>query len=178
MVAAGDRDPMTTILFCLLAVAALATALVVVGHRNPAVSVFFLIVHLCLLAGIFLLLDNPFVATIQVILYAGAIMVLFLFVVMLLNPAAEGLRENSGMRRWFTIGLLAVFLTLTLVAVRSFGGWDDAGALAEAAGDPVAIARSLFTDYLIPFEAASMMLLAALIGVVTLSHRGDRGEES
>lgn len=157
------------VLFYLAAAVALASAVVVVAQRNPVYSAFSLIVTLCSLSAIYGLLGSPFIAILQVVVYAGAIMVLFLFVLMLLNVRPE-VRPAGGSPRIKLIGIaLGVLLALQVgyvVAQARLGlatGFD-------ASTRPVA--RLLFTpQYVYVFEATSVLILAALVGAVALARK-------
>jgi len=161
-------ETLSLILFFCLAAAALASGILVVAHRNPVASVFSLVVNAVCVAGIFLLLGDAFLAAIQVIVYAGAILVLFLFVVMLLDVRRDELFGAGGRIRK---GLLALFLvalgvaigTGTVSAIR-----PDAAGAETTAGLP-AFSDLLFQRYLLPFEVVSMLLLAAMLAVVVLT---------
>ncbi len=144
-------------------------------HRNPIYSALFLIVTLFALAGHFVLLNAPFIAAVHIIVYAGAIMVLFLFVIMLLDLQSAPLREKRG-RIFQVMGLLlAVLLLVELgLILKSGAAVSIAEASTEAGtrvGDTESIGRLLFTKYLFPFEVASVLLLSAIIGSVILAKR-------
>ena len=158
---------MTAILFYVMAAVCVASALVVIAQRNPIYSAFGLIVTLCGLAAIFGLLGSPFIAALQVVVYAGAIMVLFLFVLMLLGVKPED-RGSSGMLK-----AVAVALVLAL-------GLQMGAVLLGAARPPAAsfdastraVAHVLFSaPYLYVFEATSILILAALVGSIVLARR-------
>jgi NADH-quinone oxidoreductase subunit J len=162
--------------YCFGAVAVVAS-LLVIAQRNPIYSVLLLIASFGALSGLYVLLDAPFVAVIQIIVYAGAIMVLFLFVVMLLNAPHE---DTDSDRRVHPLlhptamrlgGLLAVALVLELVwALTKNGG--EAGAFPGAAVSSVReIGRTLFADYAFPFEVTSVLILVAMVGAVVLARR-------
>jgi NADH-quinone oxidoreductase subunit J len=129
-----------------------------------------LALHLCSIAVFFVLLQAPFAAVIQVILYAGAIMVLFLFVVMLLDPAGEGRAGRSG-RVQTGAALLGCGALLAVVVPAISHVGNTAPPVPETFGGVEAFGRLLFTDYLFPFEAASILLLAAMIGALYLAKR-------
>jgi NADH-quinone oxidoreductase subunit J len=166
---------METLLFWLLAVIALIAAASMIVQRNPVHSALFLIITLLSLAGLFLLLKAHFLAVIQVIVYAGAIMVLFLFVIMLLDirrieaaPSRIRLQKSLGL----LLGLL--FLVETLLVLRS-GVISDMAAAATPPppdfGTAVALGRALFASYFFPLQLAAVLLFIALIGAVVLSKR-------
>jgi len=164
--------------------AILASALVI-GQRNPMYSVMMLIASFGALAGLYIQLDAPFVAVAQIIIYAGAIMVLFLFVVMLLNAPQEDAAEwdrthplrQPGIMRFG--GMLAVLLVLQLTwALLRVNGIDvpvGAEGDSEALGSVRTLGRILFTEYVFAFEATSILILVAMVGAVLLARReGDR----
>jgi NADH-quinone oxidoreductase subunit J len=158
---------MTTILFYVFAAVAVAAALVVFGQRNPIYSAFGLIVALCALSAIFGLLGSPFIAALQVIVYAGAIMVLFIFVLMLLGVKPED-RKSGGTLKAVAVALLAA-LALQMGAVLLGAARPPAPAFDASAR---AMARVLFSaPYLYVFEATSILILAALVGSIVLARR-------
>jgi len=168
----------TLIVFWAFAVLAMGSALLCITMRNPVSSALWLVVTLFALAGLFVLLDAQFIAVLQVLVYAGAIMVLFLFVIMLLNI---GRATRSDIKGAWGLGvgvLLAGLMMVQLLALR-FGAPPPqltlpAGAMARAAAEQgmvAAVARPLFSTYLVPFEITSILLLAALVGAVVLAKR-------
>jgi NADH-quinone oxidoreductase subunit J len=164
------------ILFVILASAAVVTAVLVILQRNPMVSAIFLILTLFCLAGIYLLLNAPFLAAIQLLVYAGAIMVLFLFVIMLLNLEKEQkIITRHRLQKIFGVflGLVllvqigSVFHSIFLTGEKGFFPPDKVAAL----GNTEVVARLLFTDFLLPFEITSVLLLVAIIGAIILAKR-------
>jgi len=153
------------------AIIAVMTALVVITHRNPVVCAVSLVVHLCSVAVFFLLLDAAFLFAVQVILYAGAIMVLFLFVVMLLDPLGEGVAGRAG-KVQLTGGVVGAALLLAAVA-RALPAITEPAekALPEGYGGVWAMGKLLFTTYLLPFEIASILLLVAMIGAMYMGRK-------
>ena len=168
---------MQTILFFIFAVIALSAAIAMVMHRNPVYSAIFLIVTLFAFAGFFVLLNAPFVAAVHIIVYAGAIMVLFLFVIMLLNLKKDPVRERLKLtRRTLAVVLVALFLTeigALIVATYQLSLENSArvGLGQNFVGGTSVIGRSLFTTYLLPFEIASVLLLVGMVGAVILAKR-------
>jgi NADH-quinone oxidoreductase subunit J len=163
---------MDVTLFYLTATVAVMTAAVVVLHRNPVVESIALALHLCSIAFLFVLLAAPFAAVIQIILYAGAIMVLFLFVVMLLDPGGEGKAGRVGrIQLYATIAGALALLAALLPVLLGMGTAGDAETLPAGFGGVEAFGKLLFTDYLFPFEAASILLLAAMIGALYMAKR-------
>jgi len=166
--------------FYVFAAIAVVASLLVIAQRNPIYSVLLLIASFGALSGLYVLLDAPFVAVIQIIVYAGAIMVLFLFVVMLLNAPHEDtdydervhpLLRPGPMRLGAVLAAaLAVELWWALTRTGDSGRFP-AGAVASVR----AIGRSLFTDYAFPFEVTSILILVAMVGAVLLARREGRG---
>ena len=164
---------LTVILFILLGIIAIASAIVTIASKNPVVSAMALVVHFFMLAGLYLTLQAQFVAIIQILVYAGAIMVLVLFVIMLLNLGdEEQLKEKFNFRK-----ILAVFVAaaLALVILTVFLTQPVVNNILPAAaaevGTAQAIGSNLFSNYLLPFEAVSLLLLAAIVGAVILAKR-------
>jgi NADH-quinone oxidoreductase subunit J len=165
-------------LFYVLAALALVFALGVVRARMPLFSVLSLLGSFFCLSGIYLLLGFPFLAATQLLVYAGAVMVLFLFVIMLLNLGDEAeLERHAGLslsgRRLFVGGAAAALLGLVgLIAAESAPAFAaDAPPPAKALDDLDTLARLLFSRYMLPFEAASLLLLATMVGVIVLAKR-------
>jgi NADH-quinone oxidoreductase subunit J len=171
------------LLFYVLAGAAVVMSLLVVGQRNPMHSVMLLIGSFGALAGLYILLDSPFAAVIQIIIYAGAILVLFLFVVMLLNAPSEDALAHGvsaparhGPRRWGAV--LAVVMAAELVwAVWAAHrlGWaaeiDRGDQITGAVSSVRHIGQVLFTEYGFAFEVTSVLIIVAMIGAVVLAKR-------
>ena len=166
------------IFFYVFGALAVAASLLVIGQRNPVYSVLLLIASFAALAGLYVLLDAPFTAVAQIIVYAGAIMVLFLFVVMLLNVPREDAAEydrshplnRPGARRLGAV--LALALVAELVWALSYVLGRGPAVSDTAAGTVSSvreIGRVLFTDYAFPFEATSILILVALVGSIVLA---------
>ena len=168
---------MDAILFWVLAAGAVIASALVVGQRNPMYSVLLLIASFGALSGLYVLLGSPFVAVIQIIIYAGAIMVLFLFVVMLLNVPTEEMPTGrqgrfiggAGPRRFGAV--LSAFLALQLFwALRALGGQPMPGK--ETPSTTVAaIGERLFREHAFAFEATSVLILVAMVGAVILARK-------
>lgn len=166
------------LLFAGFAGLAIVSAAACVTRRNPVASALWLVVTLFSLAALFVLLDAQFLAVLQVLVYAGAIMVLFLFVIMLLNLGRAGPSDLKGPVGLGLGVLLAGLLLVQLLVLRQGGSLPALGAAAGAppraaagAGIVPAIAQPLFTVYLVPFELTSLLLLAAIVGAVVLAKR-------
>ncbi len=172
---------MADLLFYIFAAVAVGGAFGVVMGRSPIASLMFMVASLASIAGIFVLLEAHFLAAIQIMVYAGAIMVLFLFVIMLLNLGHDYQRDIRGgiaMIFGFAIagglgGLLARQLGGGSGGLESGLGAADAidAALLEY-GAVGAIARPLFTDYVVPFELTGILLLVAIVGAIVLAKKG------
>ncbi len=165
------------ILFYFFAGLAIGMAALVIFQTNPVASALSLVFALFALSGLYVLLDAPFVAVLQVLVYAGAIMVLFVFVIMLLKLRPEDLKDDKV--TWGKSGVVlmgvafAFFLIKHIVAVPA----EPFKEVAATFGDPKSVGYLLFTKFLIPFELTSFLLLIAMIGVVILARRGEVDSE-
>lgn len=165
--------------FLVLAGVAVLAALGVIFNRNAVYSALSLLVNFAVLAVLFLMLNAQFIALVQVMVYAGAIVVLFLFVVMLLG--AGGAMQVGSWFNWrtaFVVAIALVLLTLTGTAVfegtiSGAIGTDTPEQIAQV-GQTQAVGMALFTDYLLPFELASVLLLVGMLGAVVLGQRWGR----
>ena len=172
--------PETFAFYAFAAVAVVASALVI-GQRNPMYSVMLLIASFGALSGLYILLDAPFVAIAQIIIYAGAIMVLFLFVVMLLNAPREDGAEwdrthplrQGGVTRWGTLlaGLLIVQLALALGKMNELSAPVGSRTDATTVSSVTELGRSIFTRHTFAFEATSILILVAMVGAALLARR-------
>lgn len=165
-----------TAFFIVLAAVTVITAILVIVQRNPVASAIYLIITFFCLAGIYLLLQAPFIAVIQVLVYAGAIMVLFLFVIMLLNLEKEK-KPITRHRLSKALGILLGVVLLAQIGILFqsvlLGGAPGKFPPEKVAvlGNTEVIARLLFTDFLLPFEITSVLLLVAIIGAIVLAKR-------
>jgi NADH-quinone oxidoreductase subunit J len=166
---------MDRLLFYLFGFVTLVGAIGVLLNRRVFYSALSLIVCLSALSGVYMVLESPFIAAVQVIVYAGAIMVLFLFVIMLLDPFAVGTLKDKKRSLIYlgpvvAVSALAMLYPLlrTYTPDRAVRGVQDTGA---AFGTVKTIGESLFRDYLLPFEVTSVLILVAIIGVVVLAKR-------
>ncbi|MFQ6046636.1 MAG: NADH-quinone oxidoreductase subunit J [Gemmatimonadales bacterium] len=170
---------MTEAIFWLFAADAIASAFLCITRRSPVASALWLVNTLFAVAAMFVLLEAHFIAAMQVLVYAGAIMVLFLFVIMLLNLGRESRTDMVGWAgRAVVIAVGALLVVELWVVTRVMpdeglrlpaGGMADLPA--EMGGAVGAISEPLFRDFLVPFEVTSVLLLAAIVGAVVLAKR-------
>ena len=168
---------MDVIAFYAFALIAIVSSLLVVGQRNPMYSVMLLITSFGALAGLYVLLDAPFTAVTQIIIYAGAIMVLFLFVVMLLNVP----REDQGPTALTLVGptgrrigaVLALVFGIEIVWALSKVGlsWFGQDPAAQSVSSVARIGNALFREHVFAFEATSILILVAMVGAVVLARK-------
>jgi NADH-quinone oxidoreductase subunit J len=167
------------VLFYVLAALAVAGAALVVVQRNPIYSVMAIIASFFGLSGLYVLLDAPFVAVVQIIIYAGAIMVLFLFVVMLLNVPREDAAEWDRSHPLYRPGavrfgaLMAVLLAFELgwALSRTAGMNVGVGDARPATPSVADLGHTLFTKYTLAFEVTSILIIAAMVGAVVLARK-------
>ena len=162
---------MDAILFYILAFLAVAGGLLMVSLKNPLSGAFALILSLCSLAGLFAMLHAEFVFILQVLVYGGAIMVLIIFTIMLLNLKKEEVEEAP-------VGWMRVLLTAVLCAVAAFGTIQIfagvhpvAVEVAPEFGNMETVGRAMLSDFVYPFEVISLILLVAIVGVVLLAKK-------
>jgi NADH-quinone oxidoreductase subunit J len=158
------------ILFYIFAAFVLICGVLVLLSRNPVNSAMFLVLTIASLAGLFVLLHAYFLAAIQILVYAGAVMVLFLFVIMLLDLKAEERRKIN--KFGYVTGSISV-VTFVAIFIRSLVATRPGAGLSAASGvgDTVTLGKMLFTQYLLPFEVVSVLLLVAMVGVILLSKK-------
>jgi len=161
----------STLIFFLLAGLLILSSLCVVFLRHVVHCAMALVVALFIIAIFFVTLHAPMVGILQVMVYAGAIMVLFLFVIMFLNPTS--LERVRGVW-WGLATALALLLAALLVPLFSSESTGDPVAATELFGSPEVLAKSLFNDFVLPFEIASVLLLVAIVGSVVLAKRERR----
>lgn len=160
------------ILFLILAAVAIASGLGLLFSRNAVYAALFLILNFAAVAAFYLLLNAPFIALAQVTVYAGAIMVLFLFVIMLLGAEQVG-RVRAV--RWLrplalTLGVVLLVET-TYIVFTQLAAFPAAQAPAAPFGSPLNVGEVLFNSYVLPFEVTSVLLLVAMVGVVVLTKK-------
>ena len=166
---------MAAVFFFIAAIGAVGGAVGTVALRNPFHSVLSLVTHLIFLAMLFLLLRAEFVAAAQVIVYAGAVMVLYVFVVGYVGGMDAGLAGKSGpvLRGLSVVFALALFVELAIALIGTgVAGLDTKGApYHRPFGEPTEVGKLFLTDYLVAFEVASLLLLVAAVGAVILARR-------
>jgi NADH-quinone oxidoreductase subunit J len=161
------------IVFFVLALVAVATALGMLFSKNAVYAAIFLVLNFATVAVFFLTLGGSFIAVTQVAVYAGAIMVLFLFVIMLLG--AEKLGQSATLKWQMPLAiLLAIILAFQTgyVLFTQAGAFENAATLPDGFGSPKAIGTLLYSQYLLPFEVTSILLLVAMIGAIVLTRQG------
>jgi NADH-quinone oxidoreductase subunit J len=162
---------MDVILFLIFALIAVVCAINVVVQTHPISSALSLVGVMGSLAVLYLLLGAEFIAAAQVIVYAGAIMVLFVFVIMLLNAGSETKKGRSYMVQLTGVPLLIAFLGLTAWFVQRMYGAEGVVFGGFQGGGPAQIGKALFTTYLLPFEITSILILIAIVGAVVLARK-------
>lgn len=161
---------MIEVLFYIAALVALSATVLALTRSNATHALIYLIVSLLAVAVIFFLMGATFAAALEVLIYAGAIMVLFIFVIMMLNLGETGEaleRQGLGSRNWLVPGIMAALLFVELLIALQQAPTDSAG----TAVTPKAVGISLFGPYVLAVEIASMLLLAGLVGAYHLGRR-------
>ena len=158
-----------------LALVAVVTAVMMIASRNTVYSALYLVLNLSAIAVFYLLLQAPFIAMVQVTVYAGAIMVLFLFVIMLLGVERVETTPSLPYQGPIAISLGFVLIILFIYALLVLPGTSQAiGQIAGGFGSPEEIGALLFDEYLVPFEVTSLLLLIARVGAILLTGRRKR----
>ena len=163
---------MGTVIFYILAAIALASAIMVVTRKNAVTSAVYLIVAMCCIAGLFVQLGSIFIGVLQIIVYAGAIIVLFLFVIMMFNLKYDEFGFDSRVFQRIFAAVLGLVLVLQLVLAISKYPSKPGRPIDMSIGDVESIAHRLFYDYLYAFEITGVLLLAAIIGAVVIARKG------
>jgi NADH-quinone oxidoreductase subunit J len=164
----------TEILFWVLSALALGAAIFMVTSKNPVYSVLWLIVVFFAISGHYILLNAQFLAIVNIIVYAGAIMVLFLFVIMLMNLNADNEPQKN---KWLKLAGAVAGGCLLLVFVAALRQTESLSTQVVSMEGPTGLIRRLgmvlFTDYVLPFEIASVLFLSAMVGAVVIGKKGD-----
>jgi NADH-quinone oxidoreductase subunit J len=161
----------TDVLFYVFAALTLLCGILVIANpfsRNPVTSAMFLVLTIISMAGLFVLLHAFFLAAVQILVYAGAVMVLFLFVIMLLDLKEEQRRRIKFFG--FIAGIIAVG-GIVAAFVKSLAAVKGTSDNPKLEGDTLALGKLLFTQYTLPFEVVSILLLVAMVGVILLSKK-------
>lgn len=169
-----------TVLFWILGVLAIAGAVGTISARNPVSSAMSLVFHFFMLAGLYLTLQAEFLAVLQVLVYAGAIMVLVIFVIMLLNLGnEEKLKEGSNIRKLagYTLGSLLLVALFVMIITSGSENMQSLPTAAVKAGSVEQLGKTLLQDYLFHFEAITLLLLVAVVGALILARRKQTNEK-
>ncbi len=164
---------MAHFLFFLLAIICIASVLGMIASKDQAYNALFLIVAFVCMGGLFGLLEAPFIAVVQIIIYAGAIMILFIFVVMMVNLKKGVGPEKKKWTMYFAV-VIAVVLIVELVLTVKGTLEPVSSAALEKLGSPTDLGRLLFTKYLYPFEITSILIISALVGAIVLVKKRDK----
>jgi NADH-quinone oxidoreductase subunit J len=157
-------------LFWFFSIAMLVCGVLVIVNRNPVSSALFLVLLFCFMAGLFALLEAFFIAAIQILVYAGAVMVLFLFVVMLLDIRASARRRLAWLGAVGGLVVAGAFVWELRIILNKPIALAQAGT-ADVSGGLDSVVKPLFQHYLLPFEVTALLLLVAMVGVVLLSKK-------
>ncbi len=162
---------MELLIFALAAFTSVASCILVIFQKDPVRAALFLVMAFFSQAILFVLLSGLFIAALQIIIYAGAIMILFLFIIMLLNLRRDEFGRDQHPFQRIVAFVFAGILAIELVLVASRGTGEAACDLPPDFGSVESIGELLFTKYLLPFEATSMLLMAAILGAVVLAKK-------
>jgi NADH-quinone oxidoreductase subunit J len=166
---------METLIFIILAVIATGSAVSILVQRHPIYSALSLILTFIALAGIYIQMHAEFIAVMQIVIYTGAIMVLFVFVIMLLN-VREGSVTTPSLRliKYFGLPLsILLMVQISLIVFKAYSGYEISlsPSAPNLAGNTAAIGKELYTRYLLPFEVTSILLLVAIIGAIVMAKK-------
>jgi NADH-quinone oxidoreductase subunit J len=159
-------------LFFLLSALCVGSVLGMIISKNQAYNALFLIVAFASLGGLFGLLEAPFIAVVQIIIYAGAIMILFIFVIMMVNVRKGFPPERKKWTLFLSLGLAVVLVIELIIAVK--GAFFLPVSTETLKAGPVNLGRTLFTEYLYPFEITSILIIAALVGAIVLVKKKEK----
>lgn len=163
---------MEQLFFLLFAILAVGSAIAVVSLRNPVHSVISLMICFLQMAAIFVMLRSPFLAVVQVFVYVGAVLVLFLFVIMMLDIRKAGMeRFVSGGHFWVIVLLGVLIIEMVLIVSRSRLASITVASVTRLDGSVKEVGEALFTKYILPFEIVSLILLVALLGAIVMGRK-------
>ena len=166
------------VLFLGLTLISIAAAVAMIVSRRPVYSALFLVINFLTVATLYLLLNAAFIAVIQITVYAGAIMVLFLFVIMLLGTERENI--GGGLRWQVPLAVvlgLGLAVELVYILMRNDIAPKQLAGLTMEFGSPASIGRVLFSDYIVPFEVTSILLLVAMVGAIVITRMQRREDQ-
>lgn len=164
---------MTYVLFFLLAAICVGAVLGMIFTKNQAYNALFLVLAFAVMGGIFGILEAPFIAVVQIIIYAGAIMVLFIFVIMTINLRQGMSAEKKKWTLYLSIGLAVILVVELIFSVKgTFQSLSRSGF--EKVTSPADLGKLLFTKYLYPFEITSILIIAALVGAIILIKKKEK----
>lgn len=162
---------MEQILFFFVALVAITSAVYFVFARNPLYSILSLIVTMFSIAGLYILLNAQFLGIVQIIVYAGAIMVLFLYILMMLNLSKEDESKKQNLMKFAGVFSAGLLLIAILGAFRGFKIENIAGNVDSGVGLTKSLGRLLFNEYVLPFELASILIFAGIVGAVLIGKK-------
>lgn len=169
---------LTLIIFYVFAIMAVASGVMVVISNNPVRSALFLVLAFFASAGLWLLADAEFLALVLILVYVGAVMTLFLFVIMMLNLDTIGMKQHFVRYLPIGLGILILLIALMVVALQPeqahFAQLSAVGTVDRVVNNTKALGAVLYTDYAYAFEIAGLLLLVAIIAAITLAHRAPR----
>ena len=160
-----------SVFFWIFGSAAMVLGVLVIVLKNPVHCAVSLVGNMFCLAALFALLDAHFLAALQVLVYAGAIMVLILFVIMLLNLKSDELGKAKQTATKVVGGVLVAWVAVLLISLLEEGGVTAMPEVSESYGTLATVGRMIFSKYLLPFEVASVLLLAAILGAVGIAKK-------
>jgi NADH-quinone oxidoreductase subunit J len=166
-----ETTRMEAFLFWIFAIVGVSCGIMVVWNRNPMNSAIYLVVTMLCLAGFYVLLHGGFIATIQVLVYAGAVVVLILFVIMMLNLREGALQREGSLLGWGILTLIGLFLVIKIGNALSPQTSAALSSAPDTFGTLQDVGANLFGRYVLPFELTSILLLVAIIGAVVLARR-------
>jgi NADH-quinone oxidoreductase subunit J len=169
----GNSKKMGYFLFFLLAAVCVGSVMGMIISKNQAYNALFLILAFACMGGFFALLEAPFIAAVQIIIYAGAIMILFIFVLMMINLKTGIGPEKKKWTIYFSFVIAAVLIVELIFSLKGSFALLNTAPL-EKMGSPTDLGRLLFTKYLYPFEITSILILAALVGAIVLVKKKDQ----
>lgn len=165
---------METAFFYIFGITAFVSAIMVITSRKVFYSALSLILCLCSVAMLYLVLDSPFIAAVQIIVYAGAIMVVFLFVIMMLDPfSSESIKARKKYLAYVGVllGILACTIIYPVLRALGIAASRESGPIGSETASVTKLGQALFSEYLLPFEMTSVLILIAIAGVVVLAKR-------